>query len=66
MAGNPETASKIKELKERHRQLDVAAEQLASEPNYDQIKLQRLKKEKLALKDQISQLIANDVPDIIA
>ncbi|MBT7954483.1 MAG: DUF465 domain-containing protein, partial [Rhodospirillaceae bacterium] len=31
-----------------------------------QIKLQRLKKEKLALKDQISKIEAGEVPDIIA
>jgi len=66
MADNPETASKIKELMERHRQLDSDTEQLALEPNYDQIKLQRLKKEKLVLKDHIAFMLANEIPDIIA
>ena len=66
MTNNPETASKIKELKDRHRKLDIEAAELAGDPDFDQIKLQRLKKEKLALKDEISFLIANDVPDIIA
>ena len=64
--GNDECANKIKELIDRHRQLDIEAEQLAEAPNFDQIKLQRIKKEKLALKDQIAQLSANQFPDIIA
>jgi hypothetical protein len=66
MPDNLENANKIKELKEQHRKLDLEAERLAGEPNFDQIKLQRLKKEKLALKDEIALLSDNQVPDIIA
>jgi hypothetical protein len=33
---------------------------------FDQLQVQRLKKRKLALKDQISQLESKLVPDIIA
>ena len=66
MADNPEIASKIKELKDLHRKLDLESEALAEDPIRDQIKFQRLKKEKLALKDQIAVLSASDVPDIIA
>ena len=66
MAGNLETVNRIKELKDQHRKLDAEIEQLAGETDFDQIKLQRLKKEKLALKDQISKIEAGEVPDIIA
>jgi hypothetical protein len=66
MADNPEIASKIKELKDLHRKLDLESETLAMNPVRGQIKFQRLKKEKLALKDQIAVLSASDVPDIIA
>ncbi len=66
MTDNLETENRIKELKDQHRQLDAEIEQLAGEPDFDQIKLQRLKKEKLALKDQISKIEAGEVPDIIA
>ncbi|MBT3917068.1 MAG: YdcH family protein [Rhodospirillaceae bacterium] len=66
MADNLETVNRIKELKDQHRKLDAEIEQLAGETDFDQIKLQRLKKEKLALKDQISKIEAGEVPDIIA
>ncbi|MFP6711292.1 MAG: YdcH family protein [Rhodospirillales bacterium] len=66
MADNLENANQIKELSEKHRELDLQIERLASGPDFDQIKLQRLKKEKLALKDQLAVLGANQVPDIIA
>ncbi len=66
MTDNLETENRIKELKDQHRQLDAEIEQLAGERDFDQIKLQRLKKEKLALKDQISKIEAGEVPDIIA
>lgn len=55
------------QLIEEHRTLDEAITALGAETaGFDQIKLQRLKKRKLGLKDQISQLRAMVVPDIIA
>tara|TARA_B100000315_G_scaffold260274_1_gene320509 strand:- start:13541 stop:13741 length:201 start_codon:yes stop_codon:yes gene_type:complete len=66
MTDNLETVNRIKKLKDQHRKLDAEIELLASKPDFDQIKLQRLKKEKLALKDQISKIEAGEVPDIIA
>jgi len=39
---------------------------LAADPKQDQLQLQRLKKRKLLLKDQIQRLRARLIPDIIA
>lgn len=58
--------SKLEALKLEHRDLDDAISRITENPPFDQIKLQRLKKRKLALKDQISQLEDSLLPDIIA
>jgi len=39
---------------------------LCADPRQDQLQLQRLKKRKLLLKDQIQRLRARLIPDIIA
>lgn len=56
----------LTELKNEHRDLDDAISQLTENRQYDQIKLQRLKKRKLLLKDQIAKLEDNLLPNIIA
>lgn len=56
----------LTELKNEHRDLDEVIQDLTNTGPYDQIKLQRLKKRKLQLKDQISQLEDGLLPDIIA
>jgi len=61
-----ELRAKLTELKNEHRDLDQVIQDLTSSGPYDQIKLQRLKKRKLQLKDQISQLEDGMLPDIIA
>ena len=61
-----EIAKKLTELKLEHRDLDDVIRNLALEPSFDQIQLQRLKKRKLFLKDQINQIENNMLPDIIA
>ena len=53
-------------LKAEHRRLDQEIELLASSGNCDQLELARLKKRKLALKDEIQLLSDRIVPDIIA
>lgn len=53
-------------LKEKHRQLDESIDQVASAQMTDQLQLMRLKKERLALRDQISRLEEEMYPDIIA
>ncbi|WP_243374715.1 YdcH family protein [Microvirga solisilvae] len=53
-------------LKQEHRDLDMAIDALESMIAGDQLQLQRLKKRKLALKDQIIRLEDQLTPDIIA
>ncbi|HBC08551.1 MAG: DUF465 domain-containing protein [Alphaproteobacteria bacterium] len=57
---------RLEELKVEHRDLDEAISHLADSPPFDQIKLQRLKKRKLILKDEIASLEDQLLPDIIA
>jgi hypothetical protein len=57
---------RLEELKLEHRDLDDAIARVAENPPFDQIKIQRLKKRKLALKDEISRLQDMLLPDIIA
>ena len=53
-------------LRQEHRDLDAAIDALAFAPSGDQMQVARLKKRKLALKDQIAQLEDQLIPDIIA
>ena len=53
-------------LKEEHSKLDSSIRSLQNQPNFDQIRIQRLKKRKLALKDEIAALENQIIPDIIA
>jgi hypothetical protein len=54
------------ELRIEHRDLDEVIGRLAVELDSDEIQLRRLKKRKLALKDEIAQLESALVPNIIA
>lgn len=53
-------------LQEEHRDLDAAIAALTAQPACDQLRLQRLKKRKLWLKDEIQRLEDQIFPDIIA
>jgi hypothetical protein len=57
---------KLDELKTEHRDLDDVIDRLAHQLPYDQLKLQRLKKRKLVLKDLIARVESQLLPDIIA
>ena len=57
---------KLEELRLEHRDLDEVIARLTETTIYDQLQLQRLKKRKLGLKDQISYLVDYLEPDIIA
>jgi hypothetical protein len=54
------------ELQIEHRDLDEAIERMAQQPGADEVKLRRLKKRKLQIKDSIVQLQMQLVPDIPA
>jgi hypothetical protein len=58
--------AKLAALKTEHRDLDDVIARIAERAPFDQLQLQRLKKRKLALKDQISKLESELLPDIIA
>ena len=53
-------------LQTKHRSLDVEIEALHGYPYQNQILLQRLKKEKLRLKDAIARLKDDMIPDLNA
>ena len=57
---------KLAELELEHRDLDDVIARLTERAPYDQLQLQRLKKRKLTLKDQVSKVEAELLPDIIA
>jgi hypothetical protein len=57
---------KLAELKSEHRDLDDVIARVHDSQPFDQLQLQRLKKRKLLLKDQIAQLESRLLPDIIA
>ena len=57
---------RLLDLETRHRTLDQRIEQLYDYPYLDQIELQRLKKEKLKLKDAIERLKDDMIPDLNA
>jgi hypothetical protein len=63
---DPEIDRKIAELRAAHRALDERISQLIEEGFPDQLEVQRLKKQKLALKDRIARLESDRLPDIIA
>ena len=56
----------LESLIEEHSDLDDAITRLNEMVPFDQIKLQRLKKRKLTLRDEIQSLQSLIVPDIIA
>ena len=53
-------------MESEHRDLDSVIEQLGEVLPFDQLKLQRLKKRKLFLKDEMAKLRSQILPDIIA
>lgn len=58
--------AKLTALESEHRDLDDVIARLSETAPFDQLQIQRLKKRKLMLKDQISRLEDLLLPDIIA
>ena len=57
---------RLQALEVEHHDLDDVIDRLVVDRTQDQLQLQRLKKRKLLLKDQIQRLRARLIPDIIA
>lgn len=57
---------KLKELRVAHRDLDDVIDRLAHEPHVDQLRLRRLKKRRLMMKDVIARLESELIPDLNA
>jgi hypothetical protein len=56
----------LHELRSEHRDLDTVIARLGDAASPDQLHLQRLKKRKLLLKDEIARLESRLIPDSIA
>ena len=61
-----ELRRELQTLLSEHRDLDDVIERISDAVPFDQLQVQRLKKRKLILKDQITCLQALLLPDIIA
>lgn len=61
-----ELRARLQTLVEEHRDLDAAIGALSALPTADVLQLQRLKRRKLRLRDEISALTDLLTPDIIA
>lgn len=57
---------RLTELQTEHRDLDDVIARISAEQPFDQLQIQRLKKRKLGLKDEILKLESVLLPDIIA
>ena len=57
---------KLTALREEHRDLDRTISHLSTDPSVDQLRLRRMKKRKLKLKDWIAYLESRLIPDLDA
>jgi len=56
----------LERLRQEHRDLDAAIDALMAQSGYDRLQVQRLKKRKLQIRDQIVETEDKLFPDIIA
>lgn len=57
---------RLRELRVSHRDLDYLIDRLQHDPMVDQLRIRRLKKRKLLLKDMIANLESDLIPDLDA
>lgn len=57
---------RLRELRVNHRDLDYLIDSLTHDPMVDQLRVRRLEKRRLVLKDMISQLESELIPDMDA
>ena len=57
---------RLRELRVTHRDLDYLIDTLSHDPMVDQLRIRRLKKRRLVLKDMISTLESELIPDMDA
>lgn len=61
-----DTARRLADLRQEHRDLDVLIAALQLGPTLDELAVKRMKKRKLKLKDMIAHLESRLIPDIDA
>jgi len=66
MTKDQDTHSRLESLRLEHRDLDDVIQRLLMDGTPDRLQVQRLKKRKLGLKDQIAKLESGSIPNIIA
>jgi hypothetical protein len=57
---------RLRELRVTHRDLDYLIDSLSHDPMVDQLRIRRLKRRRLILKDMILQLESELIPDMDA
>jgi hypothetical protein len=58
--------ARLRELRVSHRDLDYLIDKLSHDPMVDQLRIRRLKKRRLVLKDTITRLESALIPDMDA
>ncbi|MDX2426061.1 MAG: DUF465 domain-containing protein [Cycloclasticus sp.] len=66
LSENEQIEFRVIELKQEHEDLHYIIDHLSEEIHPDQLRLRRLKKRRLFIKDQIEHLKSNLIPDIDA
>lgn len=57
---------RLRELRVSHRDLDYLIDRLSHDPMVDQLRIRRLKKRRLILKDMIASMESSLIPDLDA
>ena len=57
---------RVVELKMEHRDLDAAIDHLVASGTFEELRIKRMKRRKLQLKDDIARLENTLIPDILA